>query len=202
MRGQGQSGHEARLDLLRAVDNPQGFRDHGAARERCAPASPRGLGLPQRFDHGRLQAAPGMRVDRGVDRFVADAASGIIRFHGLQPARDLLRRPAEMNKPVTDPAVEPATLDQLARPPAPTPPDLVNRTSDLRTVAAVLTLATPQFPADRARSPAQKPPDCPKTRARLRSAKIMPRSSWLRCPYRLPIATTPPGLGKGVALAV
>src|SRR4249919_528739 len=106
-----------------------------------------------------------MRVDRGVDRFVADAASGIIRFHGLQPARDLLRRPAEMNKPVTDPAVEPATLDQLARPPAPTPPDLVNRTSDLRAVAAILTLATPQFPADRARSPAQKPPDCPKARA-------------------------------------
>ena len=61
--------------------------------------------------------------------------------------------------------MEPATLDQLARPPAPTPPDLVNRTSDLRAVAAVLTLATPQFPADRARSPAQKLPDRPKARA-------------------------------------
>jgi hypothetical protein len=106
-----------------------------------------------------------MRVDRGVDRFVADAAPRIIRFHGLQPARDLLRRPAEMNKPVTDPAMEPATLDQLARPPAPTPPNLVNRTSGLGAVAAILTLATPQFPADRARSPAQKPPDFPKARA-------------------------------------
>src|SRR5512147_470175 len=69
-----------------------------------------------------------------------------------------------MNKPVTDPAMEPAPLDQLARPPASTPPDLVNRASGLGTVAAVLTLATPQFPANRARSPAQKPPDFPKAR--------------------------------------
>ena len=56
-------------------------------------------------------------------------------------------------------------LDQLARPPAPTPPDLVNRTSGLGAVAAILTLATPEFPADRACSPAQKPPDFPKPRA-------------------------------------
>src|SRR5512147_2949311 len=69
-----------------------------------------------------------------------------------------------MNKPVTDPAVEPAPLDQLARPPASTPPELVNRASGLRAVAAVLTLATSQFPASRARSPAQKPPDFPKAR--------------------------------------
>ncbi|MDC6284404.1 hypothetical protein [Ralstonia pseudosolanacearum] len=64
-----------------------------AARKRGAPASTHGLLLAQGFDHRLLEPASRMRVDRSVNRFVADTLVGTVGIHvakfGSNPFRAL-----------------------------------------------------------------------------------------------------------------
>jgi hypothetical protein len=153
------SGHQPRLDLLGAVDNPQCFRDHGTARQRRPPPPAHGFALTQSLDHRGFQAATRLGIDRGIDGLVADAGSRVIGMHAPQSVRNLLRRPAPMNEMAVYEGMGRTTYHQLAGAPTSRAPNVVNQPRRLRAIGTVILTTPRQFPANRARRPVKKHPD-------------------------------------------
>jgi len=79
-------------------------------------AAPETASIAIRLDHRCLQLATRPRIDRGIDRLVADAAIGIIGMHAPEFARDLFRRSAQMQQLTMDPNMQRAAFDQPAGP--------------------------------------------------------------------------------------
>jgi hypothetical protein len=112
--------------------------------------------LPQRLDHRILQAATGLRVNRSIDRLMADMGSRVIGFHAPQSVRDLLGRPAQMYKLAVNEAVEVVPLDQLALAPTACAALIIDAPRRLRAVTTIVLTTTRKLPADRARGPARE----------------------------------------------
>jgi hypothetical protein len=88
--------------------------------------------LAQRRDHPGLQPTSRLRVDRGLDRLVADQPGRIIGVLGLQFAHNLLGRLALVDQFAAHKGMQPAAGDKLSPPPAELAARLMPRPALLR----------------------------------------------------------------------
>ena len=92
---------------------------------------------------------------------MADQAGGIIEVHGLEVARNLLRRPAPMDQLAPHPVVQPTPLSEFASPSAALAPRPISGTGQLRAVKLRrqrFQSAPPQFPTDHLAARPSNPP--------------------------------------------
>ena len=123
--------------------------------------------LPQRRDHLGVSPAPRLRVDRGIDGLMADQAGRVIGMHGLELARNLLRRPAPVDQLAPHKIMQPAAESKLLPPSAALAARQIPRPAKLRAIGLGgqrIRTATPQFPADRRGAAPQKHADPPQAR--------------------------------------
>ena len=107
------------LDILGTMHDTQRFRDGLPLGQRGSATAPaRRFALPQRIEHALLERTTRMRVDAGVDRLVADLATGILGVHDPQSRCYLLRRPARIKQTIMDEFVQRRASRQLGAPPA------------------------------------------------------------------------------------
>jgi len=158
------AGDQTALDVLRPMDNPQCFRDHSRSGQRGTSASARWLRLPQGLDHQRLQPTPRLRVDRGIDRLVADALARIVGMHASKSGCDLLRRPAPMDQTGAHPVVDRSLRDQFLPPNGALPRHIMRKPCNLWIIPAGC--GTPrQFKPDGGMMPPKKAADLTQARS-------------------------------------
>ncbi|VVE47585.1 hypothetical protein PSO31014_04457 [Pandoraea soli] len=88
------------FDLLGPIHDAQILGHETALSKARTPTPARRLFLAQGVDHRLLEPAARMRIDRGVNRFVADALVGFVGIHPTKSGSNLLRRPAPVDQPV------------------------------------------------------------------------------------------------------
>ncbi len=93
--------NQALRHLFRPMDDTQLLRHPRALGSGRTAQAARRLVLTKRFHELLLQTTTRMRVDSGVDCFVAHALTWIIRMHGLELGSNLLGRPTIQNQVVT-----------------------------------------------------------------------------------------------------
>jgi hypothetical protein len=146
--------NDPRLNLFEAMNYPQRFRDHGASCEGCLSPSPRQIPVPHYLDHCRLQPTAPLRIDR----LTADT---LIGMHGPSlPAICSADQCKCTSLPWTQVWSAPPSTN-LRRSPTSQPSRLMNPTSRLRAIVAVIPPAAEQFPPDRARTTTKKRSDDP-----------------------------------------
>jgi hypothetical protein len=93
--------------------------------------------LTQRLDHRRLQPTTWLRINRGIDGFMAHMGGWIIRLHETQSLRNLLRRPVQMYELVMNETIKIAPLHKLALAAAARATGIKGLPRRLRAIAAV-----------------------------------------------------------------
>lgn len=105
-----------RFDLLRPMNDAQFLRHEALARKGSTGGAARRLLLAKRLDHRLLESTSGMGIDRGVNRFVADALVGIVWMHVAESGSNLLRRPASIDPLMMHMPVQRTAFAQLTTP--------------------------------------------------------------------------------------